>query len=168
MLAYALCYTDDKPTFLIDANVVSPSLHIKENFSQAPGFADILQDNKIEDLESIAFSRNGLPLKFLASGKMPENPTLIYASPNIDSFLEKIRSLVSHAVFDMPPVHAYPEMALLARKLDGVVFVVRAHHTQAKSAILAIDKLRKSGVAFVGGVLNGKKYFIPKWLYKRL
>ncbi|MGC8720847.1 MAG: tyrosine-protein kinase family protein [Thermodesulforhabdaceae bacterium] len=168
MLAYALCYSNDKPTFLIDANFIDPSLHIKENFSQTPGLTEMLLNGKTKEPQDIVFSREGLPLRFVASGRTPESPALMYNHQDMDSFLEKVRSLASYAIFDLPPVHASPEMILLARKLDGVIFVVRAHHTQVKSVALAVDKIRKSGVTLLGGILNGKKYFIPKWLYERL
>jgi Mrp family chromosome partitioning ATPase len=86
----------------------------------------------------------------------------------MEVFLEKLRAISDYAIFDLPPVHACPEVLLLAKKLDGIIFVIKAHHTPTKSVAAALDRLKRGNVRILGGILNGKKYFIPKWLYDRI
>lgn len=168
MLSYALCYSEEKPVYLIDANVDSPSIHVSENLPLEPGFSDVLNRSGHDNIESLAHPKDPLPLRIVTAGKMVKNPSILSACSVMDGFFDKLRSVSSYVIFDLPPIHSHPEVVIFSKKLDGIIFVIRAHHTSIKSAAVAVDKIKRSGIPIIGGLLNRKRYFIPKWLYERL
>ena len=71
-------------------------------------------------------------------------------------------------IIDGPPVTTYPDSSNLAVVADGAILVVRAEKTRWEVAQKAIKVLNEAGAAVLGGVLNGRKYHIPEFIYKRL
>ena len=56
--------------------------------------------------------------------------------------------------FDTPPVVAVTDATLLATKVDGVLLIVKSHHTDRDVALRAINILNNVGVKVMGAVLN--------------
>ncbi len=71
-------------------------------------------------------------------------------------------------ILDAPPVMPYADALTLASKVDRVVLVTHAEHTQRGHLERAKDELDKSGAAILGVVLNRKASHAPPWLQRRL
>ncbi len=166
LCGYSFCYEENASTLVVDANTLSPSLHLVEKIPQMPGFSDLVLKNI--SLEEVVVRKNEIPVGFITSGTPVDNLSRLYSHPKVDEVLQNIRKVFKYAFFDLPPINSEPESILIAKKLDGVVFVVRAHSTRFKSAEIAIGKLKTAKVSILGGILNGKKFFIPRFIYERL
>ena len=71
-------------------------------------------------------------------------------------------------IFDSPPVPIFSEFRILCRKVDGVVLVLNAMRTRRQAALRAKLELEDAGAKLLGVIINKRKYYIPKWLYRKL
>ena len=71
-------------------------------------------------------------------------------------------------IFDGAPLDNYPDSAILARRVDGVVMVVQAEYKSAEVAIRAKEELEQAGAKILGAVLNRRRLVIPEFIYRRL
>jgi hypothetical protein len=60
----------------------------------------------------------------------------------------------------------------LVRRLTGLVdanlLVLRAEHTRAAVATRLCDTVLAAGGNMLGFVFVGRKFYVPRWLYRRL
>ncbi len=68
--------------------------------------------------------------------------------------IEYFRKHYDIIFFDTPPVFAVTDATLLGTKVDGVLIVIKAHHTDKEVAVRAVGTMAKVGVKIWGVVLN--------------
>lgn len=61
-------------------------------------------------------------------------------------------------IVDSPPCLSVADTTVLARHVDGILLVVRAHQTKIPAVEQAKNTLQKSGTPIVGVVLNDVDY----------
>ena len=83
-------------------------------------------------------------------------------------FLPEMKEEADWVLFDGPPVNQLDEGLALSGKVDGVVMVLQAEKTRWEVAQAAKKRLEDSGGKILGVVLNKRKFYIPKWIYKTL
>lgn len=92
--------------------------------------------------------------------------------PGNDAMLARLNSdlLERHTllIWDILPVDSSPLSGAIAKYAQGVVLVLHAGKTRWHSARHAVNTLRFSGAQVLGVVLNKKRMYIPKWLYRFL
>ncbi len=71
-------------------------------------------------------------------------------------------------IWDVLPVDSSPLSGVLCKYAQGVVLVIHAGKTRWHSARHTVNSLRFSGAHVLGVVLNKKKMYIPRWLYRFL
>lgn len=71
-------------------------------------------------------------------------------------------------IWDLPPVDKDAHVREIARKVQGVMVVVHAGKTRWHSARHTLEHLRFVDANILGVVLNKKKAYIPKWIYRLL
>ncbi|MHC4600333.1 MAG: GumC family protein [Planctomycetota bacterium] len=143
----------DKKILLVDADMRKPALHKVLDIPDRPGlssffageaaFEDVVQPGPIENLSVVA------------SGAIPPNPSELLGSPRLDEFLETCLGRFDRVIFDTPPAVAVTDSVVLASKLDGVIFVVRAERTGKRTASRSLDEFRRVGGKIAGVILNG-------------
>lgn len=82
--------------------------------------------------------------------------------------LAQVAATADLVVVDAPPVMPYADALTLASKVERVVLVTHAEHTQRGHLEQAKGELDKSGAAFLGVVLNRIATHAPSWLQRRL
>jgi Mrp family chromosome partitioning ATPase len=91
------------------------------------------------------------------------------ALPNeFDQFLHAVRENFDYVVLDAPPVTLFPETRMMCKKSDGVILVLEFGKTCKQVDGKIKQELEAAGANFLGVVINKRKYYIPKWIYKRL
>ncbi len=85
----------------------------------------------------------------------------------IESLFATLRGRFDVVVVDSPPVHGSSYSLVVARQVDGVVFVVEATRTRWPVAKSAKHTIVNAGGNVVGMVLNKRRTYIPSLLYKR-
>ncbi len=93
-------------------------------------------------------------LKFLPSGNIPPNPAELLNSEYLDQFFNLLRSMFDYVIIDSPALLPVTDAAILAKKSDGVILVVRAGKTRIGQFRGSKDSVNAVGAKILGGVLN--------------
>jgi capsular exopolysaccharide synthesis family protein len=139
---------------LVDADFRRPSVHdllgIPGGRSH-PGLSNVIVgDAELED--AIVTSSDQPGFSILPAGALPPNPSELLGSQRMQTVLEKLKQTASLVLFDSPPLMVYADALLLARMVDGVLYVLRAGG-QDKSAQRRIQKQLEQAKARVLGVV---------------
>ncbi|APR99601.1 GumC family protein [Pajaroellobacter abortibovis] len=105
-------------------------------------FEDVSKPTEVEGLWSIP------------SGPIPPNPGDIVHSEKVNAFLEQVKKSFDFVLIDSPPLVAVTDGALMATKVDGVIFVIRSGKTTYQVARRGLRALSDVSVKVVGVVLN--------------
>ena len=153
-------------TLLVDANLRSPVLHDVFGVQRTPGISDhVLADAALAD----CLRDLGVPnLTLLPAGRPAVAPPRILSDPRIDGMLSELRDRFDLIVIDSAPLVPFTEGVQLSRKVDGVVMVIRSATTKQAQARRVLTLLDDAGAKVLGSVLNGRKFYIPRFIYDRL
>ena len=168
-LAISYAQTDCK-VLLVDCDLRRPKLSRLLQVSASTGLSNLLvSPNLLEDaIRPIGVSG----LEVILSGDIPPNPSELLSSPRMDRLLERLRQSYDYIILDTPPVNMVTDTVVLAPKVDGVLFVVRAGASERPAVIQAVDQLEYAQAKILGFVLNGVDlentgYGYKKYRYKK-
>jgi capsular exopolysaccharide synthesis family protein len=164
--ASTLATNGEVKTLLVDANLRKPTLHASYRLARVPGVSDCV----LGDVPLIECIRD-VPqpnLSVLPAGRPAVAPPRVLGDPAIDGMLEELRRSFELIVIDSAPLLPFAEGAPLSRKADGVVVVVRSAFTRQATLQRALATLDDAGANVLGSVLNGRKFYIPQFIYNRL
>jgi Mrp family chromosome partitioning ATPase len=82
------------------------------------------------------------------------NPPALLGSEKMASFLREMMSSFQFVILDTPPVLPMADARVLARMVEGVVFVVRAGQVPKPMLRRAFTLLEATGANVLGAVLN--------------
>jgi protein-tyrosine kinase len=151
---------------LIDANLRSPSQHQFFQTGTADGLADVLS-GRVEPSAAVREApRFGIAV--LPSGRPSDHPPHLLTVAAMQRIVTALQSQFDWVMMDGPPVTTYPDASSLAVVADGTILVVRAERTRSEVAEKAMKVLNEAGATLLGGVLNGRRYHIPEFIYRRL
>jgi tyrosine-protein kinase Etk/Wzc len=137
---------------LVDADMRRGTLHESFGVSSSPGLAEILNRETSAARAIVHAELSGLA--FLPAGQAKRNPGELVLSSEWSRFLEEVRQHFDYVLVDTPPVLATNDVAGLASKADGVLFVVRGSYTSARMARDALDVLRRRHAKVLGLIFN--------------
>lgn len=92
----------------------------------------------------------------------------VVARPEFREELEQLRERFQLVLFDAPPGMDSSDVLLLAPESDGVVLVVRAEKTRWQVAQSLRQRIEGQGGTILGVILNRRKFYIPRLIYKHL
>ena len=141
-----------KESLLIDTDLRRPVLHHIFNMKREPGFVDLFIDNP--DYYKIIQKTEKDNLFVIPAGIFTPNPAELIASNKMMLLIEYFRNNFDIIFFDTPPIIAVTDATLLASKTDGLILVVKSHHTDKDVALRAINNLNHVGVKILGTVLT--------------
>ncbi len=164
--AATLAVNGEVKTLLIDANLRKPVLHDVFGVQRTPGISDhVLADAALTD----CLRDLGIPnLTLLPAGRPAVAPPRILTDPRIDGMLSEFRDRFDLIVIDSAPLVPFAEGIQLSRKTDGVVMVIRSAATKEAAAQRVLALLDDAGANVLGSVLNGRRFYIPRFIYDRL
>ena len=137
---------------LVDGDMRRGKLHQVFSSAASPGLAEVLS-REIPYPKAIV--KTALEnLAFLSAGEPKCNPGELVVSAEWDLFLEQARHQFDYILIDTPPILAADDVAALAPKSDGVLFIVRGSFTSARLARTALNTLRQRHARVLGLVLN--------------
>jgi non-specific protein-tyrosine kinase len=93
-------------------------------------------------------------LGILTSGPLPANPADVLASQKMDDVIARLSEMAEYILFDVPPVLAVSDAAILGRRLAGVLLVVKAGATRRDHTARARDQLERVNANLIGVVLT--------------
>jgi len=93
-------------------------------------------------------------IDILPAGRSVEHPRMLWSSAKFDHLLDELRKSYPLILFEAGPLLLYPDTAVLAQKMDGIILVHQFGRTSAERIQKAIDKLDSKRGAVLGVVVN--------------
>jgi uncharacterized protein involved in exopolysaccharide biosynthesis len=166
-LASSLARHSDGRILLVDANFQVPSIHQIFDLNLSPGLADlaagtysqtsVIQPSAVNKLDVLCAGKESM-----ASDKR------IFESKGFANLLRYWKHEYSFVLIDTPAVWEENYVVTLGNMVDGVIMVFEAEEDRWEVAQRAKDRLVMGGAKPVGGVLNKRLFYVPKWLYQKL
>lgn len=148
--AVAFAQTGHK-VLVIDVDMRKPRVHRYFEIPSSPGFSDKL-GGFIKELPISKTEYENLWV--LPVGTIPPSPPELLMTAIFDELLSQIRDEYDYIFIDTPPIHVVTDLAIIASKLDGVVFVVRENTVALEVVKQSIDSLERVGAKILGFILN--------------
>ncbi len=150
---------------MVDANFQNPdlsnSLNHEKNIS---GLANLMGDSRTEIGELIS-SKESL-FDFLSIGDSNKIAIKNLATERFKQVVNDLKIHYDYALFDLPPFNLFPLMSLVVPMFDGIVMVVECERTRWEVAMNLKDRIEAAGGNVLGVMLNKRRYYIPRWLYR--
>ena len=150
-LAISYAMTDRK-VLLVDCDLRRPKLARLLQMSSKVGLSNLLMKPELKKEAILKASTPGLDV--LLSGDIPPNPSELLGSPRMQKLIKELREEYDFIVLDTPPINMVTDAVVLAPESDGVLFLVRANHTDRGSVIHAVEQLEYAKAKILGFVLN--------------
>ncbi|MEW6326644.1 MAG: polysaccharide biosynthesis tyrosine autokinase [Thermodesulfobacteriota bacterium] len=164
-LAISIAQGIQEHVLLVDCDIRRPGQHLLFNVSGEHGLSDHLaHDAPLENL----FIKTGInKLTLLPGGMPPPNPSELLSSEKMGRFIEEVKNRYHDrfVVFDATPVQITAETPVLAKHVDGIVFVIRRGRTDRNVIERAVSVLGKDKI--IGVVFNGFSHFSREYEYYR-
>ncbi len=149
-LALALAQAE-KRVVLIDAHLHQPTCHALFGLAASPGLSEYLRDLQmqppLQPVQPCSF------LHVITAGDPQGDPSDVLSSPRTVQALSALRAVADLLVLHAPPLASFPEAALLATHVEGVVLAVGAGRSHRDHARRAQDLLTRAGARLLGAVL---------------
>ncbi len=150
-LAIAFAQTGSK-VLLIDADMRRPSIYKKLKVQNTKGLSSVLVGFcEVED----TITPVNTYLDVITAGPIPPNPSELLGSEKMDEVFDLLAEKYDYIFIDMPPVNVVSDALVLAKKTDGIVFVVQDTATTHEEFQKALDSIEFAKVKLLGVVLNG-------------
>lgn len=141
-----------KKTLLIDADLRRPVIHHIFNCKREPGFTDLFGESP--DYDSVIHKTDKENLFIIPAGVFTPNPAELIGSNRMGQIIDHLSNNFDIIFFDSPPIVAVTDSTLLGTKTDGILVIIRSHHTDREIALRAVNILRNVNVRILGTVLN--------------
>ncbi len=154
-LALALAF-QRKKVLLLEADLRRPVLdRVFDSDDAVPGLTEwVVGEARLEEIVRELHPEGYGPLHIIFAGRKPPSPADFFASQAFAEVLRRLAGEYEVVVIDAPPVHAAPEIQVLATQVDAVLFLVDAEHTDKRTARAAMEKLSQAHAPVVGAVIN--------------
>ncbi len=137
---------------VMDCHLTEPVINELFKIPRHPGLTDFLEHGaSVPDI----IHRTGVDkLTVIPAGTPSQRSAEILATDKMAGLLHELRARYRdrYIILDTPPVQAFDDPAVLARLVEGIVFVVRAGATDRELALRALRALPEEKI--VGVVLN--------------
>ena len=141
-----------KRVLLVDGDLRKPSLHHVLKIYGDSGFADVLAG--VASWEDSVWTYGVSGLWVLPAGKYDGVPTDLLAGERLRTVIDEMRTQFDVILFDVPPAAPVPDVCFFARHIDMILLMHRRRATTRKVLASVAERLRDTGVANLGAVLN--------------
>jgi receptor protein-tyrosine kinase len=142
---------------LIDGDMRRPRLHKVFDQANSWGLSDVLREkNAIEELPLDALvKKTAFPgVCLLPSGVCADNVFGLLWSGRMARLLPRFRQEFDYVLVDAPPCLEFADARIMARYTDQLLLVVRANHTNRRTAQVAVQRILLDGIPLMGVILN--------------
>jgi len=168
-LATTMALDSGERVLLIDCDLRNPQIHQYFSMQRSPGITDYLTSTSNENILSYVQDSFLPNLQVLPAGRFSGVASELLATEKMSMMLDELRrKFPEHQIIiDGPPVLSTPDPLVLARRVDGILMVVRAGNTPRDCLSEAMEILKSDKI--MGIVLNGaelgmtsKYYYYPE------
>ena len=152
-LAVSIAQGVNEYALLVDCDFRRPKLHKMLGYSNTEGLQEYLTRKK--DLPELIIQTEINKLSMLTSGSPPSNPAELLSSKNMKVLFEELKDRYEdrYVIIDTAPSSVLSEVNILAKYVDGIIFVVMAGKTPKVIIQKCIDNLGIDKI--IGIVFNG-------------
>jgi succinoglycan biosynthesis transport protein ExoP len=151
-LAIALAQAGEN-VVLIDADLRRPTVAALFGLTGGIGLTSVLVGDAPLD-QTLQTWRDDLPLRVLATGPLPPNPSELIGSTRMSELVHWLTGQGATVIIDSPPLLPVTDAAILARITDGALLITRIGATRVEQLSAAADALRTAGAPILGLLLN--------------
>jgi len=153
---------------LVDASPSATGLSSRMGMAADDGLFELLQSmNPEQHLKQCVQKMPDLPFDLLPLGQ-PSQAAGRFTAEDLQHLLDCLAAHYRFVVIDAEAIYSGTSGLSLAAMADGVVLVVRAESTRWEVAQAAMQRLQQANARLLGSVFNGRRFYVPKWLYKLL
>jgi len=156
----------DKSVLIMDAAHHNPSQHLFFDIKGGAGWKDIM--GKGESVDKACHQSGNTKLFLSPISPQRALTPHVYDHPAATGFLEELKNKYDFILIDASPAITSPDSIAISRFTDGVVLVVEAERTRKQVVENVKNKIARNGGNIIGVVFNKRKYYIPKFVYRRL
>ena len=135
---------------VVDADFRRPGLHTLFGVEPSEGLSSVLLG---EPAHLPLYDTPAPGVRLLASGPVPPNPLEALGSERLDHVLGLARAQADFVLIDTTPAGALADAAVVARRVDGMLLVVKSGRTRRDLAQRARDQLERVNANIMGVVL---------------
>jgi polysaccharide biosynthesis transport protein len=150
-LAHMLASTGHS-VVLVDCDLRRPTAHKTFGVQSGPGLVEVLLGTTTLETVLATDPRSGARL--VPAGKPVLNPAELLGSPTMKRFLAWLAERHEFVILDSPPVLAVSDARVLARIVDGTLFLVRWVETRRERVIAGWRQLVEGGGKVAGVALT--------------
>ena len=141
-----------KKVILLDADLRKPSIHLVFGEDNSKGLSNLLA--KQTDITNFIKKSPIENLSIITAGPIPNNPSELLASKQMDSLLEELKQNYDIILFDTSPALSLIDAKIIAAKCDGTLLVVKFGKVKRNIAKKVQKELVLAKVNLLGVVWN--------------
>jgi len=149
-LAHSLARTSDR-ILLLDGDLRSPSCHKILGVRNERGLSNYLAGE--EDWRDLV-QKTGSSLEFFSTGPPPPSAAELLSTDRMANLLRELAAHYDHVIVDASPLLGLADVPLLARAVEGCVFVVETNGVSQRSLKGSLDRLRQANARLFGAVMT--------------
>ncbi|MFU8772615.1 MAG: polysaccharide biosynthesis tyrosine autokinase, partial [Anaerolineales bacterium] len=139
-----------KKVILVDADLRKPTIHRRFNIQNGKGLSDMIGGNV--DFREVIYQWSS-KLFIIPAGHIPPTSVELLGSPRMNYLLERMKQIADVVIIDSPAL-VVPDAAILAPKVDGLLYVARYGYTRKVAAKSALEQMDRIGARMIGVILN--------------
>lgn len=147
-----------KRVILVDCDLRNPTVSqifgLKEEY---PGLVSILRGESTLEQSLVPVQDHGNPigLTLVPGGKREPRLVEILSSKNMQTVIEKLRTMSDIVILDTPPSAMLVDAMMLVRHVDAVAYVIMSDYARRRYIFAGVEELTTAGAPIVGCILNG-------------
>jgi capsular exopolysaccharide synthesis family protein len=141
-----------KKVLLVDMDLRKPVVHKFFDLPQTPTLIHYLY--KKCELGDIIKKTSINNLFVVTAVEFNQNPALVFTSPALREFMDKMKTRFDFVIYDTPPVNAVTDAIHLARLVDETILIARADQTNVDELNRAAKLFEQFNINVGGVVLN--------------
>lgn len=153
--SYAIALTlarTGRRVVLVDCDMRSPSVHSMVGIANERGLSNFLSGDDAFETAVVPLPELGFAV--MTAGVIPPNAAELLTGPRLGLLFDQLLTRFDHVIVDCPPVLGLADAPLIAGRVEGVVYAVKARGARARLIRQAIARLRSANGNLVGSVLT--------------
>jgi succinoglycan biosynthesis transport protein ExoP len=148
----AVLAMEGRRVLIVDADLRRPSMLALVGKSDGPGLQQVLKGEI--PVERAIQKSHVMGVDVLGSKEGMSSAAELAGGPKVEEVLQFARNHYDFVIIDSAPVNQVSESALVARRADATILVIRELQTGRGAAQLANKRLKGMGITVLGAVLN--------------
>ena len=141
-----------KSVIVVDADMRIPTIDKRIEKRGTDGLSNYLAGD--DNLDAMIHSLDFGNLRVLTSGPIPPSAPDLLAGERMGMLVRELLNRFDHVVIDAPPILGLADATLIARNVEGVVFIAEAERGAIRAISDAVGRLRTAKARVFGLVLT--------------